>query len=120
MKNKIKGLVYTITSATLIFPALAVNATDYTAPTSTGLPTGSLTSIITNIMKWLLGLVGVIGVIGFAIAGILYLTAAGDETKMGTAKNAMLYSIIGVLVALGGMVALTFASGLLGGTASNF
>jgi hypothetical protein len=55
-------------------------------------------------MNWLLGLVGVIGVIGFAIAGILYLTAAGDETRMGTAKKAMTYSIIGVIIALAGLV----------------
>ena len=84
------------------------------------LPDASIYDIVINIMDWLLGLVGVIGVIGFAIAGILYLTAAGDETRMGTAKNAMLYSIIGVIVALAGMVALNFAGNLLGGNSATF
>ncbi len=120
MKNKIKSLTYAVVSATLIFPAMTVAAASYNPPVGTGLPAGSLFSIITNIMNWLLGLIGVIGVIGFAIAGILYLTAAGDETRMGTAKNAMLYSIIGVLVALAGIVALKFAGGLLGGSSTTF
>jgi len=62
----------------------------------------------------LLAVVGIVGVIGFAIAGILYLTAAGDEGRIGTAKNAMMYSIIGVIVALAGLVALNFAKGMLG------
>ncbi len=119
MKNKIKSTTYAVISAMLIFPAMTATAA-YTQPAGTGLPSGSVFSIVTNIMQWLLGLIGVVGVIGFAIAGILYLTAAGDETRMGTAKNAMLYSIIGVLVALAGVVALQFASGLLGGSSTTF
>ena len=69
-----------------------------------GLPGGSIYEIIRNIMMWLLALVGIIGVIGFVIAGILYLIAAGDSSKAETAKNAMTYSIIGVIVALMGFV----------------
>ena len=118
MKNKIKSAIYVITSAMLILPAMTTMAAGYAVPTGTNLPTGSVASIITNIMNWLLGLIGAVGVIGFAIAGILYLTAAGDETKIGTAKNAMLYSIIGVLVALAGMVALQFANNLLNASSS--
>ena len=55
-------------------------------------------------MKWLLAILGFIAIIGFVIAGILYLTAAGDEKRIGTAKNAMTYSIVGVIVALVGYV----------------
>ena len=45
-------------------------------------------------MNWLLALIGIFGVIGFAIAGILYLTAAGDEDRINKAKSAMMYAII--------------------------
>jgi hypothetical protein len=41
----------------------------------------------------------------------------GDETRMNKAKNAMLYSIIGIVVALAGLIALNFAQSLLGGEA---
>ena len=113
MKNKIKLAVYSISSVALAMPVLA--SAQFTTPAGTGLPVNSVFGIIANIMYWLLAIVGIIGVIGFAIAGILYLTAAGDETRIETAKKAMLFSIIGVVVALAGLVALQFASGILGG-----
>lgn len=79
------------------------------------LPGGSIFNIITNILDWLLALIGVIGVIGFAIAGILYLTSAGDEGRIETAKKAMTYSIIGVIVAISGLVIIYAASNMLSG-----
>lgn len=69
-----------------------------------GLPGGSIMGIAVNILSWLLGLFGVIGILGFLISGIIYLTAAGDEDRMGYAKRAMQYSIIGVIVGLVGFV----------------
>ncbi len=86
---------------------------DITGINNYNLPDASIYNIVTNIMNWLLGLIGVIGVIGFAISGILYLTAAGDETQIGKAKKAMTYSIIGVIVALVGLVVLNSAYYLL-------
>lgn len=112
MKNKIKSSVFGLSTLALAVPALV--SAQYSAPTGTNLPVSSIYGIISNIMFWLLALVGIVGVIGFAIAGILYLTAAGDEGRIGTAKTAMLYSIIGVIVALAGLVALQFANQLLG------
>lgn len=73
---------------------------------ATGLPSATLYEIITNILDWLLTIVGIVGVIAFAIAGMLYLTANGDEKKITTAKSAMINSIIGVIVAIIGVVVL--------------
>ncbi len=112
MKNKIKSAAYSLVSLSLLAPAF-VNA-QYAPPGGTGLSSSSLFGIISNIMNWLLAIVGIIGVIGFAIAGLLYLTAAGDETRIGQAKSAMVASIIGVIVALAGLVALQFAKNMLG------
>ncbi|HRY82438.1 MAG TPA: pilin [Candidatus Moranbacteria bacterium] len=116
MKNKIKSVAYSIISGSLLLmPALA--GAQYYPPVGTNLPSSTIMRIITNIMNWLLAAVGIVGVIGFCIAGILYLTAAGDETRIGTAKNAMMYSIIGVIVALAGLVALSFAKNMLNSNA---
>lgn len=112
MKNKIKNAFYGATSLALLAPAVA--GAQFQKPSSTGLPDSGVFAIITNIMNWLLMAVGVLGVIGFAIAGILYLTAAGDSNRIDQAKSAMMYSIIGVIVALAGLVAINFAQGLLG------
>jgi len=71
-----------------------------------GLPAGSITGIVLNILLWILYIFGIIGIIGFVISGILYLTAAGDEDRMASAKRALQYSIIGVIVGLVGVVIL--------------
>ncbi|HHE45798.1 MAG TPA: hypothetical protein ENL05_00385 [Candidatus Moranbacteria bacterium] len=120
MRNKIKKAVYSLFSIILVSPVLASAQLDTSVGGATGLPIGSFYSIVNNVMFWLLAIVGMAGVIGFSIAGILYLTAAGDETRMEKAKNAMLYSIIGVVVALAGLVALQFAKNMLGGTSKRF
>jgi len=118
MKNKLRLAVSAATVAALTMPALVL--AQYQPPQNTGLPAGSIMSIVKSVMNWLLALVGILGVIGFAIAGILYLTAAGDEDRIGLAKRAMMYSILGVIVALLGLVIITAASAMLGGNSTTF
>jgi len=52
-----------------------------------GLPNDSIYGIIGRMMNWLLAIIGFIGVIGFVIAGILYLTSAGNEEQIETARR---------------------------------
>lgn len=106
-----KKISYGTISSILAMP-LTVGA-QFQNPTGTNLPEGSLLGIITNGMNWLLVVVGILGVIGFVIAGILYLTAAGDDDQIAKGKKAMIYSIVGVIVALIGVVAIQAVQGLL-------
>jgi amino acid transporter len=78
---------------------------DYVFPT-TNLPDapGGIRAILANLLNWILGIIGIIAVIAFAISGIQYLISAGDEEKMKAAKRAMIYSIIGTIIALSGFV----------------
>jgi hypothetical protein len=117
MKNKIKNIGYSAVTVGLTLPMIA--AAQFKKPANTGLTgeNSTLYGIIENVMKWLLAIVGIVGVIGFAIAGLLYLTSAGDEGRIEKAKNAMLYAIVGVVVALAGLVALNFATKFWGGDA---
>lgn len=116
MKNKIKALIFGSLVAIFSAPAVAFGAGfDPTAGGATNLPGSSIMGIATNIMNWLLTAIGIAGVIGFAISGIFYLTAAGDDDRIKKAKSAMVNSIIGVLVAIAGVVALRAAAGILGG-----
>jgi multisubunit Na+/H+ antiporter MnhB subunit len=80
---------------------------------SSGLPVDSIYSIIMRTMNWLLAILGFIGIIGFVIAGILYLTAAGSEDQIEKAKSAMMYSILGIVVALIGFVIIKAVEGWL-------
>jgi len=116
--NIVKKVTYASSAIATAIP-MVVSA-QFETPTGTGLPSGSLIGIITNGMNWLLIVVGILGVIGFVIAGIIYLTAAGDEGQIERGKHTMIYSIIGVIVALLGVVIIKAVQGMLGGTSKNF
>jgi heme/copper-type cytochrome/quinol oxidase subunit 2 len=87
---------------------------NYDAGGGTGLPESPIWEIIYNLMQWLLYIIAFVAVIGFIISGILYLTSAGNEDRTQSAKNAMIASIIGVIVALLGLVILSAANNFLG------
>ena len=121
--NKIKNAFYGAAS-TVVALAPAIASAQWGRgqgnAASGGTPGGSIYGIINSTMNWLLAILGFLGIIGFVIAGILYLTAAGDEDQIGKAKNAMMYSIIGVIVALLGFVVLTAAKTFFQGTSNTF
>ncbi len=116
--NVFKKIAYATSAIASAVPMIA--SAQFQTPGGTGLPSGSLIGIITNGMNYLLIVVGILGVIGFVIAGIIYLTAAGDETQIDKGKQAMVYSIVGVIVALLGVVIIKAVQGMLGGTSTNF
>ncbi|HFC76713.1 MAG TPA: hypothetical protein ENJ27_00595 [Candidatus Moranbacteria bacterium] len=89
------------------------NSSGVCIPINTGLPNAGgsedpITTIAMNVMLWLLRVVGVIAIIAFVISGIQYLTSAGSEDQITTAKRNMLWSIVGVIVALSGLIILNF------------
>ncbi|HEX8974277.1 MAG TPA: hypothetical protein VF817_02195 [Patescibacteria group bacterium] len=116
--NKLKKISFGVASSLLAAPMAAL--AQFQTPQGTGLPAGSVTGIITNGMNWLLIIVGILGVIGFVISGIIYLTAAGDEDQIARGKKTMIFSIVGIIVALIGVVVIQFVQGFLGGTSKNF
>lgn len=90
----------------------AVNA----APT---LSDATVFDLVANVMDWLLGLVGVLAVVGFVIAGVMYLTSAGDQEQAEKAKTVMTYAIIGLVVALVGLIVVNAVAGLTGAGSGN-
>ena len=53
-----------------------------------------------NIINVVLGIVGIISVFMIIIGGISYTTSSGDTGKVKKAKDTILYSVIGLVVAL--------------------
>lgn len=88
--------------------------------TDSGLPSSGVDSIVSNFMLWMLSLVGFLAIVGFLVSGILYLTSAGNDKQVTTAKTAMKWSIVGVVVALLGAVVMSAADDWLGGGSSVF
>ncbi len=89
-------------------------------PTNTGLSNATITSILENLFSWMMGLFTLLAVAAFVISGIQYLTAAGSQDMMETAKRNSIYSIIGILVGLSGFVIVKAIAAALSGTSSIF
>ena len=71
-----------------------------TAPTDTGLPSTTPTTLIANIIKLVMGMIGAIAVLVIVIAGVMYMTSGGDQGRTETAKNWIVYAIVGLVVSI--------------------
>ena len=56
------------------------------------------------IFNFVLGLMGIVGVLIIALAGVRYMTSRGNPQDAAKAKNAILYTLVGLIV-----IALAFA-----------
>ena len=70
-----------------------------------GLPDGcstnggsSINSIMRTIINLLSVIVGIVAVVMIIIAGLRYITSGGDANKVGGAKNALIYALVGIVV----------------------
>lgn len=78
---------------------------------SSGIPTISGDSLLTNGLNLTYFLAGVIAVIVIIVAGIMYTTSSGDASKVTKAKNLLTYSIVGLIVVLTAFVITNFVIG---------
>lgn len=88
-------------------------------PTGSGLPgdtaTTTITTIIVNLMNWLLMIFGTVSVIAFLVSGVQYLVAAGNEDIITRAKTNMKWSAIGVATGMSGWIIITLIGNFLSG-----
>lgn len=66
---------------------------------------------ITNIFNVVLAAAGVIAVVVIIWAGIQFMIARGDPEKIKTARNSILYSVIGLIIVIFSFVILNFVIG---------
>ncbi|MNR35559.1 hypothetical protein D3C85_1534130 [compost metagenome] len=60
----------------------------------------SVNSIVTPLVNTLLFILGAISVVMIIVSGIRYTTSNGDASAVTSAKNTLMYSIIGLIVAI--------------------
>ncbi|MCF7795832.1 IPT/TIG domain-containing protein, partial [Patescibacteria group bacterium] len=65
---------------------------------TTGLTSKSIPAIVGSIIQMILGLFAIIGVCVIVYAGIIWMTSAGDATKIQKAKKLMINTLIGMLI----------------------
>lgn len=67
-------------------------------------------NVAVDIINVVLSIVGIITVIVIVVAGIMYMTSTGDAAKTMRAKNAIIYSVIGLIVSLLAFAIVNFVS----------
>jgi type IV secretory pathway VirB2 component (pilin) len=60
----------------------------------------SLEDMITSVINVLLYIAGIIAVIMIIVGGIKYMTSSGDSSGISSAKNTVLYAIIGLVLVI--------------------
>jgi hypothetical protein len=123
MKNK-KKIIFFSAGAFLLSVFLIFQGHNVLAQTQQGwnpdelrqfnLPEAAVSEIITNILYWILGIFSTIAIIAFAVSGIQYLMSAGNEGMIDKAKTHMVWSIVGVIVGLSGLVIIYAVQAALG------
>jgi heme O synthase-like polyprenyltransferase len=73
----------------------------------------TISQVLIKAFNFLLSIFGMLAIIGLVAAGVIYLTASGNEKRLETAKRAFLYSIVGIAVALGAMVIVKTIAGFI-------
>lgn len=102
---KIANILITIAVSFLSLASFANAGVISSAPT--------FAQIGLKILNFLLSVFAVVAIIGMLISGLLYFFARGDERAMQKAKRSFSYGVIGIVVALSGLIILKFISGIL-------
>lgn len=61
---------------------------------------GAGSSLIKDIINVLLYILGAIAVVMIILSGIFYMVSGGNSSQVATAKNTLIYSVVGLLVAI--------------------
>lgn len=59
-----------------------------------------LTAFIKQVINMVLFIVGIAAVVTIIIGGIKYITSSGDQGQVTSAKNTIMYAVIGLVVAI--------------------
>lgn len=90
--------------ALMILPSFAFALTtaetgiDYA--TQAGLPSADIRTVIAKIIKAAMGLLGIVAVVIVLLGGFKWMTAGGEEEKVGEAKKLLGAGIIGLVIVI--------------------
>lgn len=85
-----------------------VNQTNDTTCSDTAGTVSSLVKTVINIISWIVGIVSIIMVV---FGGFRYVTSGGDSTATSSARNTILYALVGLVIAVMAQVLVHFVLG---------
>lgn len=110
--KKLHYLSFALFSVMTMFVAFAAQATSHVPGSGIGgvgndtfgskgnFNTTSITTLVSSLLGWFSWVVAVVAVAIGLYSAFLFITAGGDDTKLKTAKDMLIYTIIGIVVAI--------------------
>ena len=107
--NKLKVMIAGVLAMTVLaFATVPVANAQYTLRNGAGAAKGEGAAsgidrpndLVKNVVNGILYFVGILSVVMLIWGGILYTTSAGDSNKVTTAKNTIMYAVIGLVIAI--------------------
>ena len=120
MKNKIwpTGILFFLASLGLkpanVFGQVSNLQKQIGDAQTAGLPNTSIYDIILSALQYLLGIVGILAIVMIVFAGIMYMASTGEEEQIEKAKKMLTYAIVGLVIALLGLVVVSAIFTILG------
>jgi len=118
-----KNLVVKTSSVLALLGATATNAFAQSAaffdnPQGGAAPSaaaqGTLGQNVTLILNYFLGILGLVAVAFLIYAGVLMVTAGGNDEQVGKARKIITYAVIGIVIILLSWTIVTFVASALG------
>ncbi|MFH1207032.1 MAG: hypothetical protein V1668_00290 [Patescibacteria group bacterium] len=107
MNKKIVIAAASLAVMALPFVASAVTV-DAALGSTLSLGTADLEATVIKIIQWALGFLGLIAVVIILYGGFVWMTAAGNEEKVSTAKKVIGAAVVGLIVILLAWAIVTF------------
>lgn len=76
-----------------------------------GLGTADLKDTVVNVIQWVLGILALIAVVMIIYGGFIWLTAAGDDSKIDKAKKIISAAVVGLIVVILAWAIVIFVAG---------
>jgi len=110
MSRIIKNLIYSL----IFFPGAVL--AQIKSDSQAGLEQPSIGYVFSSISTFLyviLGGMGALSIIGILIAAIDYMVAGGDEERVARSGKTLAFSLVGLAIAIIGIVAINIAKGMI-------
>jgi hypothetical protein len=112
--SAISAAVMAFIMPAIVFAQADLNSGLDTLKNETGMGGTELVPMIGGIINVIMGLLGVVAVLVILYGGFMWMTAAGNEEKVGKAKKLIIAGIIGLVVIFAAFAIATFVISNLG------
>lgn len=102
-----------VSTALSFMKQLAVTVTEKSEVTPGSLPTVNVDSSVEGFLKIVFAAITILSIIFVAVGGLKYTLSSGDSNGIQSAKNTILYAVIGLVIGISAFTIVSFVAGRL-------